>query len=118
MKYHVLYNKKDRANGEECDVTLRAYTEGLERQEVKGGAGAATALFIGSIMLSPEGGASYAFFSVDGRSDGPLSDEELWKFWTILAAELQESPTLGEAKKIMCSDVFARVSDCITKKSM
>lgn len=100
MKYHLTYDAK-------------AHPEGIEKEQVPDGQGGCTAVVIGSLLYPEDGSYSTVFASLDGRTGEPLSDDELWKAWTMLTHQLGMSPTLTPNKKALCNEVFGIVKQAI-----
>lgn len=96
MKYHITYS-------------VAPHPEGIEKKAVPADHGACTALIVGSVLYPPDGTCHVAFVSLDGRTGQPISDDEEWKAWTILAKQLSERASLNESKKELCKLVFDAV---------
>jgi len=92
-KYFVTYN-------------LTSHPDGIAREQVPEGDGAATAVAILSMIYPPDGSFSLLVASLDGRTGETVSDKELWKVWTLMAKELSNSATLSPNKKELCALTF------------
>lgn len=64
-----------------------------------------------SILWPKDGGASFLLAGMDGRTQKPLSDAEMFKVWTMLASQLAVSAELGEGRKSMCATVIEHIRD-------
>ena len=64
-------------------------------EECREAGGGCDALVLVSMMFPADGSYSQAVSSFDGRTGGhPLHDSELWRVWSVLAAQLAGSETL------------------------
>jgi len=80
--------------------------------------GLSDAMIIISMVYPLDGSLSTAVMSKDGRTDQPLDDIEIFKAWTMLAAGLASSPTLGEGKRLLAELVIGAVRALVTGKPM
>lgn len=65
---------------------------------------AGDAILVSSNIYPPDGSLSTLFTPVDGRdSEEVLSDNELFKIWSLLSIRLGKSETLPEHKKMLCN---------------
>lgn len=92
----------------------------LTKHEVPEGYAATDALLLVSILSPPDGSQSTLFIPVDGRNEGKLSDpggvmtdDEMFKVWSLLSKRLSESPTLTEGKRDFCRMVFETIRQAI-----
>ena len=65
------------------------------------------------MLYPPDGSFSLATPSLDGRTGQPVTDEELFKVWTLLASKLSDSMSLGNNKRHLASLVFEMVKTAI-----
>lgn len=73
-----------------------------------------------SLLYPEDGSYSWLMLPVDGRpaakaKDHELSDDEVFKCWTMLAHRLANSKTLGEGKKMLCAQVHEIMVDAIRR---
>lgn len=92
-KYHVTYK-------------LEARPEGLTKEEVPEGFGACDAGVFLSCLYPPDGSFSMLLCSLDGRTKAAMSDDEIFKVWSLLAHRLAKSTTLSENKRSFAEAVF------------
>lgn len=104
MKYHVTYR-------------IDFHPEGLAKEQVPDGHGAADSALIASIVYGPDGSSHLALMSVDGRrpEHEPLDDIELFKIWSLMARELALSEGLSAGWRDLCGQVFGLVQQYILK---
>lgn len=100
MKYHTTYR-------------IKTHPHGIEPDAVPAKHEACTAVLVGSLLYPPDGSYSASFESLDGRTAAPLSDDELFKAWTMLAMQLSESRTLSPFKREMCALITKIVRDAM-----
>lgn len=91
------------------DVKTEAHPEGIKKEDIPEGMGGADALFFASIVHAENGASSTLFFSRDGRTGEAMTDEEVFKLWTLLAATLASSNTLGASKRALCDMTFETI---------
>lgn len=112
---------------------LEPNTEGKTEKELNADPrpiGACDAIIVHSILFQEDGSRSELIISMDGETGDELSDNELFKSWTMLTARLAESNTLQIGKKSFCKTVFNSIKetmlatevecsheDCICKQS-
>jgi len=99
-QYHLLYQ-------------LEPKPEGVTKDEVPKGYGAADAAFILSCLYPPDGSFSLLVLSLDGRTSEPLDDMQLFKVWTMLAKRIADSETLSPTRKAFGDLVFKQVCAAI-----
>jgi hypothetical protein len=75
--------------------------------------GASDAVVILSMIYPEDGSFSLAIDSLDGRTGDEVTDNELWKVWTMMASRLAESKTLSESKRSLAQELFACVATAI-----
>ena len=82
--------------------------------EIRGtDSGATDAFVFVSILYPKDGSYSMHFSSVDGRNNGePLSDDELFKVWSLLSKRLSEGD-LSESKKQFVSSVWDAIKRAV-----
>jgi hypothetical protein len=90
---------------EEPPVTAAQLNEQHGRGEDRGACDAAILI---SIVYQQTGGVSHVILSRDGRTGEPLDDRELFKAWSVMAADLARGHLSDELKKI-CSDAFQSI---------
>lgn len=88
----------------------------VTKEEVPEGYSATDALFLVSMLYPEDGSFSSLIIPVDGRPGAPLdseqsvlSDDEVFKVWSLMAKRLSESRTLGVGKKELARQVFEAV---------
>jgi hypothetical protein len=101
--YHITY-----------DVT--AHPKGIKKSDLKPGGGACDTIVIGTIM-NDESHISYKIMGLDGSTNKPLEDDELFKFWAILAYQLSKSEILGEGRRGLCAKVHEAVKKAVLAHS-
>lgn len=73
----------------------------------KNNLGGTDALIVISMVFSEDGSYSQMINSFDGRNDEmPVSDNDLFKVWILLAKRLGESQTLPTMKRAQANDTF------------
>jgi len=72
-----------------------------------GNSGGTDALFIASVLYPADGSLSIAFFTKDGRTGNPMEDREMFKVWTLLAAQLEQSVKLHQWQHSFVSVMMA-----------
>ena len=83
-------------------------------KEELGESGGTDALVIGSLLYPEDGSFSATWFSCDGRDEGkPLDDQEIFKFWAMMAYSLSESKTLGEGHRALLRQVHETIRDAV-----
>ena len=101
MKYHLTYK-------------VETHPEGLDKKDIDPNErGACTAIVLGSLLYPPDGGCSTAFLTLDRRTGKPLSDDELFKVWAMLAARLKDSSELGPGRRAVATVAFESVRQAI-----
>jgi hypothetical protein len=93
------------------------HPEGLTKQQVMAmgpNVGGTHKFLLWSIMDTPEGGSSQMAVAVDGtKPDAPmLTDEEIFKQWTIMAKNLSERLPAG-SRKDLTKMVFETVQKAV-----
>jgi len=91
---------------------------GLTKEQIKADGrdlGACDGLLITSIIWPPDGSASYAQVSRDGRTGKDLSPEALFKIWAVMAADLAASPQLGTGARELCGEVHRAITAALLK---
>lgn len=97
---------------------LERHIDGLTREEVPADMGACDAGVFLSMIYPEDGSFSMAVVSMDGRTGEPVSDNELFKVWTLIAHRLAESSELPDGpgtKRDLARKLFQIVSDTINK---
>lgn len=99
--------------------SLKPHPDGIGAHEIlKHGIGACDAIVIGSILKGKDGSHTQAICSLDGKSNKPLSDNELFKFWCMLAGQLAEQASdLEEGKRKFCQVVINSIREFIKNGS-
>jgi hypothetical protein len=85
----------------------------LDRLAIPKGHGACDAVVILSLLYPEDGSFSMLPMSRDGRTGEELSDAELFKCWTLLAAHLAESKTLSPEKRQLAAQLFDVVRQAV-----
>lgn len=92
----------------------------LTKDEVPEGWSATDALLLVSMLYPDDGSFSSLILPVDGRPGVPLdseqsvlSDDEMFKVWSLMAKRLSESKTLGAGKKDFARMVFETIRAAI-----
>lgn len=99
-KYYITYE-------------MNVHPEGLVKRDIPEGHGAADAVVILSMLYPPDGSFSLAVPSLDGRTHRAVTDNELFKVWTLIASRLADSMTLSANKKEFARLVFEMVRTAI-----
>ena len=76
--------------------------------------GACDAAVIISHVYDDDGWFSQAVISVDGRTNEPVSPNNLWKSWFLLAKDLADMTELSQYQRDLCQMVFKTVCESIT----
>lgn len=72
--------------------------------------GLADALIIGSVLYPEDGSYLVVWKSNDGRASGqPLSSNEQWKAWMVLASKLAEAAELEEWMRDECEKTMDNI---------
>ena len=67
-----------------------------------------------SMLFPPDGSYSQALASLeDGRTREPLSGDDLFKAWIMMAGQIQDNPTMGNGKREFVRTVWATHVDAI-----
>jgi hypothetical protein len=90
---------------EDPPVTAAQLAEQLRRGDDRGGCDAAILI---SIVYPQAGGVSHLIVSRDGRTGKPLADVELFKAWSMMAAELSRGQLSDELQHI-CREAFDKI---------
>ena len=106
QKYRVTYSIISHKDGVTRENFFPAHMEKLKGPE---DVGATDAVLVISMLYPPDGSFSMLLSTLDGRTDGEVDDNELFKVWTMLAKSLAESKTLGPGKRAFASQVFEEV---------
>lgn len=77
------------------------------------GLSACDAVVILSMLYPDDGSFSLLPISLDGRTGEPVTDNELWKVWTLIAHNLAQSADLSEGKRALCATVFDMVREVV-----
>jgi hypothetical protein len=86
----------------------------FEKESIKEGEGATDALLIFSLLYPEDGSYSQYHYSIDGRNNGQeISDNDLFKIWTMLTKRLSDSKTLANNKKAFAGDVFKVIREAV-----
>ena len=93
--------------------SFEPHPDGILSDDIPNGHGACDAIVLGSIIYPEDGSLSTMVLSSDGRTGKDLDDNEIFKFWTVLAKQLSESKQLSEGKLALCIDVFRTVQKAI-----
>jgi hypothetical protein len=75
--------------------------------------GAADAVVILSMIYPPDGSFSLSVVSLDGRTGEEVTDNELWKVWTMLSYQLARSKTLAEPKRELAETLHECVATAL-----
>ncbi len=100
MKYHLTYE-------------MKAYPEGITKEEVPPGCGACTTMIIAGVAMGDDGSSSHLFASKDGRNDQEVSDNDMFRTWTLMAKQLSESEELSDDKKAFCKEIFEIIRQAV-----
>lgn len=101
-RYKITYVLKDRGEGLTKDELME------EREAAEGELGACDQVILHSIILPPDGGLSTLIVSKDGATGEPLSPEDIWKHWTLMAHHLIQTLPPG-GRRMMCEMVMDMV---------
>jgi hypothetical protein len=98
-KYRLTYRLTHHPEGltKEEVLTMRAADEDM---------GACDACILISIIYGEDGSSSTAIVDGDGRTDGPLSDTEVFRAWGMLANRLSESTTLAPMARKLAEETW------------
>lgn len=69
-------------------------------------AGACDALLLASVLFDGNGNPDVLFATVDGRKDGPMAADDVWKVWAFLSKWLMEQPLLTAAERTECRRAY------------
>ena len=100
---------------------IKAHPDGVDKAAAEATMperGLSDAMIIFSMIYPEDGSLSTALFTKDGRADSELDDIEIFKAWTMLAAQLATSATLDEGKRALAALVFDAVRSVITGAPM
>lgn len=79
-----------------------------EVSELGDNTGAADSLFVVSV-IHEEGGMSIASFGLDGQTKGAITAIEIFKIWTLLAADLKDSAGLSSKAREIASKTLEEI---------
>jgi hypothetical protein len=74
---------------------------------------ACDAIVLLSMIYPPDGSFSLLVESLDGRTGEEVSDNELWKVWTMLATRLAKSKTLSTNKREVAQLLWETVCSAV-----
>ena len=77
------------------------------------GRGGADAVVIWSMIYPDDGSFSLMPMSLDGNSRQEVSDDELFKCWSMMAQQLSKSTQLSAGKRDLCRRAFEVVRQVI-----
>ena len=69
------------------------------------GSGGCDAVIVHSILYPEDGSYGHMLISKDGKTREPLSGNELWKAWLMMASTLSEDEDVPESKRELCKNV-------------
>ena len=76
------------------------------------GWGFCDAVLLSSLIYPEDGSFSCLFEPIDGRTENKdLSDNEMFKVWSMLTSRLSKSKTLPEQKRLLCELVFEKFKE-------
>lgn len=80
--------------------SIDAHPEGIAREDLPKGKGACDAVLLMSIIYPPDGSLSVLVVTKDGREDREMTDQELFKFWTLLTSRVARGEINGWQKQV------------------
>lgn len=72
---------------------------------MKNGSGGCEAVIVHSILYPEDGSYSHLLISKDGRNQGELDGNELFKAWMMMGATIAKNKTMSEGKRDFCQTV-------------
>lgn len=86
-----------------------------KRQVERDGLGGCDSLIVISQIYPDDGGYSQLMATLDGRTGEPVDNNEVWKAWAMMAADLMEREDLPSWKSELCRIVHMVVKKQILK---
>ncbi len=80
---------------------------------VKEGKGGADAFVFISMLYTKDGSFSMKVLSKDGSTGKEITNNDLWKVWSLLSNSLGEAEDLNEAKRKIASTAFNSLKELI-----
>lgn len=96
---------------------LTPHKDGIGRDDIPNGHGAADAAVIISLLYPDSGEYSAKYMSRDGRTGQPLGSDELFKAWICWAATLAQDPHLNATKREFAGVTWTDFSAAIREAS-
>lgn len=94
-----------------------AHPGGIKRDDIPDGHGGCDAAVFVSIIFDDDGGASTAFFTLDGRTNTELAPIERFKAWALWSKVLADTDGLRPQLRAFAAEVFERWRDAVIEKA-
>lgn len=90
------------------------HPDGIPHASIPAGHGACDAIIMAQLLYPEDGSFGATVVTVDGRTGRTVSDDEIFKFWCVLAGALATSERLQPGKREFCETVHQIVSGAIS----
>lgn len=94
---------------------LKPHPEGIRKEDLKVDEGACDAIVLAPILYGEDGGSSSSLISLNGRTDKPLANDEMWAVWAQMAYQLAGEESLDPEKRALCDFVHKSVKKAILR---
>lgn len=112
-KYHLLFLFQIRSEGLTYEEIEKLNETRPENEQWN----AADAAVLATMVYPDDGSLETLLIPVDGRPEASplqtLSDDEVFKVWSMLALRLARSQTLGPGRRNLCAQVHEAIAEAL-----